>query len=330
MRFLFAAFYICALVAANTFQEDHRLGELYAQKGDFKTAATYLRRAYVADPAHYDNAYDLALALIESGATQEARQVIQTLLKQHDKAELHNLLGEVEERDGHAQQSVEQYEIAARMDGSEKNLFDLANELLLHNGAQPALTVLQFATGKYPQSARLQVAVGIAQYSLGRWDQAVDALCRAVDLDPRDTRALEFLGKMHDIAPDKLDQVGNRLALFAHRYPDNAAANYYYALNLRQRTAADNTTAGNEAEKFLLRAARLKPDWPEPHYELALLYENESRAEKAMVEYEETIRLKPDFAKAHYRLARLYEKAGKREMAQAEFKAFQALKAKQP
>jgi tetratricopeptide (TPR) repeat protein len=93
--------------------------------------------------------------------------------------------------------------------------------------------------------------------------------------------------------------------------------------------AADNSSATNEAEKLLLRAARLKPDWAEPHYQLALLYEKESRAEKAMVEYERTIRLNRDFAKAHYRLARLYEKAGKREMAQAEFKAFEALKANQ-
>lgn len=331
MRFLVAALYVCALVAGNTFQEDHRLGELYAQKGDFKTAATYLRRAYATDPTHYDNAYDLALALLESGASQESRQVIQTLLKQHDKAELHNLLGEVEERDGYAQQSVQQYEIAARMDVSEKNLFDLANELLLHNGAQPALKVLEFATGKYPQSSRLQVALGVAEYSLGRWDQAVDALCQAVDLDPRDTRALEFLGKMHDVVPEKADQVVSRLGLFARRYPNNPAANYYYALSLRQRATAGNVSArNNEAEKLLLRTTKLKPDWPEPHYELALLYEDESRADKATLEYQRTIQLRPEFAKAHYHLARLYKKAGKPQMAQTEFKAFEALKAKQP
>jgi tetratricopeptide (TPR) repeat protein len=143
-----------------------------------------------------------------------------------------------------------------------------------------------------------------------------------VDLDPRDTRALEFLGKMQGIAPGKAEEVAGRLALFARRYPDNAAANYYYALTLRGKQAA-------EAENLLLRAAKLKPDWPEVHYELALLYEAEGLAEKAMREYEATIRLRPEFAKAHYRLARLYEKAGKKEMARAELKAFEALKAKE-
>jgi tetratricopeptide (TPR) repeat protein len=184
------------------------------------------------------------------------------------------------------------------------------------------LKVLAFATGKYPQSARLRVAVGVAQYSLGRWDEAVEALCQAVDLDPRDTRALEFLGKMQGIAPGKADEVAGRLALFARRYPDNAAANYYYALTLKDKQAG-------EAEKLLQRAAALKPDWPEAHYELALLYENESRAEKAMREYETTIRLRPEFSKAHYRLARLYEKAGKKELARAELKAFEESKKKE-
>jgi tetratricopeptide (TPR) repeat protein len=331
MRFLFAAFYFWAVVAGSNFQDDHRLGEFYAKKGDLKTAVTYLRKAYEADPAQYDNAYDLALALLETGATQESRQVIQALLKQHEKAELHNLLGEVEEKEGHAQQSVGQYETAARMDLSEKNLFDLANELLLHNGAKPALKVLEFATGKYPKSSRLQVALGVAEYSLGRWDQAVDALCHAVDLDPRDTRAFDFLGKMHDISPQKADEVSRRLKEFARRYPDNAAANYYYALSLRQRAIAGNSSAAHdEAEKFLLRATKLQRDWPEPHYQLALLYEDESLADKATREYEATIRLRPAFAKAHYRLARLYERAGKRQMAQAELKAFEALKAKEP
>src|SRR5690242_18120539 len=270
MRFLLAAFCVCAVVAGSTFKDDHRQGEFYAQKGDFKSAVTYLRKAYQADPTDYDNAYDLALALLETNATGDARQVIEALLKQHDKAELHNLMGEVEERDGHTRQSAEQYEMAARMDSSEKNLFDFANELLLHNGAQPALKVLEFATGKYPRSARLRVAVGVAQYSLGRWDQAVDALCQAVDLDPRDTGALEFLGKMQGIAPSKADEVASRLALFARRYPDNPAANYYYALTLRQSsTATDGTARNGEAEKLLLRVTRLKPDWPEAHYELA-------------------------------------------------------------
>ena len=102
-------------------------------------------------PANYEDAYNLALTYLEAGATETSRQVIQALLQRQDKAELHNLLGEVEEREGHGQQSAAQYETAARMDPSEQNLFDLANELLLHRGFQPGDAVRrahEFCDGK--------------------------------------------------------------------------------------------------------------------------------------------------------------------------------------
>lgn len=282
-----------------------------------------------ADLGNYDEAYNRALKYLEVGATEQSRQVIQTLLQHQDKAELHNILGEIEEREGHVQESAEQYEIAARMDPSENNLFDLANELLLHRGYQSALKVLDFATEKYPKSARLRVALGVAHYSLGQYDQALDALCKAVDLDPKDTRALDFLGKMYDIAPDKAEEVTSRLARLAREYPGNPAANYYYALSLRRRTALVRLPDENrQAEELLRRAAKLKPDWADPHYQLGLLFEDRALPDEAINEYQIVVRLEPSLATAHYRLAQLYRKKGERQLAQAEFQAFEALKSK--
>ncbi len=328
MRYLLAMVFSCALFA-QTAQDNHRLGEFYASKGDFKTAVTYLQKAYEIDSANYDNGYDLALAYLETGAIQSSREVIEALLQRQDKAELHNLLGDVEEREGHVQQSAEQYETAARMDPSEKNLFDLANELLLHRGFQPALKVLEFATQKYPRSAKLRVGLGVAHYSLGQYDQALNALCQAVDLDPKDTRALDFLGKMYDVAPEKGDEVTSRLARFAREYPGNPAANYYYALSLRKRTTgAESAAADHEAERLLLKAVQLSPAWADAHYQLGLLYEDESMPDDAIRQYRTAVRIRPELAKAHYRLARLYEKKGQRQLAQAELRAFQLLPAR--
>ncbi|HSU61455.1 MAG TPA: tetratricopeptide repeat protein [Bryobacteraceae bacterium] len=280
-------------------------------------------------PARYDDAYNLALTYLEAGATQDSRRIIEALIQRQDKAELHNLLGDVEEREGHVQQSAEQYQTAARMDPSEKNLFDLANELLLHRGFQPALKVLDFATQKYPQSAKLRVALGVAYYSLGQYDQAIESLCQAVDLDPKDTRALDFLGKMYDVAPDKSNAVTTRLARFAREYPDNASANYYYALSLRKRTTQGaSSTANREAEALLRKAIDLNPTWADAHYQLGLLYEDEAQTDNAIREYRSAVRLNSTLAKAHYRLARLYEKTGRSQLAQAELHAFQSLKAK--
>ncbi len=287
----------------------------------------HFQRAYEIDPTNYDNAYNLALAYLEAGATENSRQVIQALLKRQDKAELHNLLGDVEEKEGHVQQSAEQYETAARMDPSEKNLFDFANELLLHRGFQPALKVLDFAVRKYPRSAKLRVALGVAYYSVGQYAEALESLCHAVDLDPKDTRALDFLGKMYDVAPEKADEVTRRLARFAREYPDNAAANYYYALSLRRRTTEGGAAgADREAEELLHKAIKLSPEWADPHFQLGLLYEDEALPDNAIREYRTAVRLEPKLAKAHYRLAHLYEKKGQSQLAKAELRTFEALK----
>ncbi len=309
-----------------SFQAAHTLGEFYVHENKLNAAVPYLAKAYKLNPDDYNNAYDLALAYLETGATESSRGVVESLIRRQDRAELHNLLGEIEEKSGHVEQSAREYETAARMDPSETNLFDLANELLLHRGFDPAVKVLTFAIQKYPQSAQLQVALGVALYSVGQYDAALEALCRAIDLNPKDTRAFDFLGKMYDVAPQKADEVNSRLALFAREYPENAAANFYYALSLRRRSSGGAQANNEQAERLLRNAVNLKPQWPEAHYELGLLYDDESRTDEAIREYRSAVQLEPGLAKAHYHLARLYQKQGRTQLAQAEFRAFETAK----
>lgn len=216
------------------------------------------------------------------------------------------------------EETARQLERSARADPSESNLFDLGSYLLQHNGFAPGLTVFDYGVGRYPKSARLRVGLGVALYSLRRYDEAVERLCEAVDLDPSDTKALDFLGKMQDISPRYASEVGRRLKHFAELYPKNAAANYYYGLSL-----------GPRGESYLEKAIQLNPAFTEGHYRLGLLYEEAGETAKAIVQYEIAVQQRPDFSQAHYHLARLYQKSGKRELAQKEFALLKSLKAQQ-
>ncbi len=312
-----------------SFQPNRVVGEFYIQQHRLSAAIPYLEKARQIDFSNYENAYDLALAYLQTGLTAKSREVITELLREKDRAELHNLLGDVEEAEGHVDQAAQQYETAARMDPTEKNLFDLGSDLMLHRGFEAALKVFVFATERYPQSAKLRVGLGTAHYSLGQYDDAVASLCQAVDLDPQDTKALDFLGKMYDVSPRFAEEVTARLAHFVQIYPDNAAAHYYYAISLRKRTLAPGSHgAPGQAETHLLRAVQLNPAYADAHFELGLLYEDEKQDAKAIQQYQLATKLRADLSKAHYRLGRLYQKNGQPALAQKEFHAFETLQTK--
>src|SRR5882762_7000881 len=82
------------------FDANHNLGEAYVRYGKIADAAPFLEKAQQINPSSYDNGYDLSLAYIQIGRLEDARRAIQYLLKQTNTAELHNLLGEVEEKNG--------------------------------------------------------------------------------------------------------------------------------------------------------------------------------------------------------------------------------------
>ena len=319
--------YISAAQSTDDFATNHGKGEFYIKQHDLASAVVYLQRAYDIDAGREDNAYDLALAYLERGMLAKSRAIVTTSLARHDNAEFHNLLGELEAKEGHIETAAEQYRTAAQMDPSEKNLFDLGTHLLRYRGFEAAQTVFSYAVARYPKSGELNVGLGVAYYSLGKYDEAIDQLCHAVDLNPSDTRALEFLGKMYDVAPEKAGEVTSRLARFAREYPNNAAANYYYAVSLR-RMSNGRLDPENEknAENLLERSVKINPAFADAHFELGLLYEDEKQDAKAIREYSTVINLEPGRSKFHYRLAGVYQRDGNSQLAAAEYRKFQVLK----
>ncbi|MEO8659929.1 MAG: tetratricopeptide repeat protein [Bryobacteraceae bacterium] len=313
---------------SSAFESNHKMAEMYASKGKLPEAIPYFEKAYAADPAHYVNGYDLALAYIETGALNKGRKTLDAMLGRGDRAELHNLRGLLEERAGAVQPALAEYQRAAQMEPSEKNLFDLGNVLVRAKGAEQAIEVLGYGSGKYPQSARLRVALGVAYYAHSEYDKAVAALCEGVDLDPTDSRAIYFLGKMFDISPALSGEVRKRLARLVQAYPKNAAANYYYAVSLWNRDAGDARRDG-EIERYLKQALALDPKMAEAHFQLGVLYQDQQKLPLAVREFELAVKAAPENEKFHYRLAQAYKSAGNEQASARELARYRQLRPKQ-
>lgn len=310
-----------------SFETNHNLGEAFVRSGKVAEAAPYLEKAQQIDPASYDNGYDLSLAYLQVGRLADAQHLIQALLKQKNTAELHNLLAEVEEKDGKFVEAANEFETAAHMDPSESNLFDWGSELLLHRTLGPAVEVFKQASERYPQSQRTIVALGMALYALGNYDEAVKSLLRAADLNPSEPNCYFFLSKAYDSSPSQADDVIERFRRFAELQPKNAHALYYYAMSLwKGKRAQDPGLDLHQIESLLGQALALDPKLAEAHLQLGNLYSDQNKYPKAIPEYKRALELNSDLADAYYRLGQAYVRIGEKDRAQEQFQVYQKIR----
>jgi tetratricopeptide (TPR) repeat protein len=309
------------------FDSNHNLGELYVRMGKLPDAIPYLKHAQEIAPT-YDNGYDLSMAYMLTGRTAPARQVVQTLLKQKNTAELHNLLGQIEEKDGNFVVAANEFETAAHQDPSESNLFDWASELLMHRTLEPAIEVFKTSAERYPNSARMAIGLGIALYSRGKYDDAIKSLLRASDLSASDPRCYFFLSKAYDSSPSQANEVIERFRRFSEQQPENAHAYYYYAMSLwKGKRAQDPSLDRQHIESLLRRAVTLDPKLADAHLQLGNLYSDQGKYEESIPEYERAMTGTSKPADVHYRLAQAYVHTGQKDKAQEQFQVYQQLRA---
>ena len=312
-----------ALEPAN-FDANHDLGELYVRAGKIAAAIPLLETAQRADASSYDNGYDLSLAYTNTGRLGDARRLISGLLKQQNTAELHNLLADVEEKDGKFVAAANEYELAAHLDPSEPNLFDWGGELLVHQTANPAIEVFSEAVKRFPNSARLSIGLGLALDLRGDYDAAVKALVRATDLEPADPHTYFFLSRVYDRSPSQAEEVVQRFRRFADLRPKDAEAVFYYAMSLwKGRRSETSQEYLDQVQSLLKKAIELNVSSSDAHFQLANLYSQRRQYAEAVPEYQLALKLSPDISDAHFRLGQAYVHIGKQDLANEEFKLHQ-------
>jgi tetratricopeptide (TPR) repeat protein len=321
-----------------SFDANRRIGTLLVENGKPGEALPYLERAAQLNPASYENSYELALAHAAAGQYDRARADARTLLTgqeklgqkgtQEQQAELHQLLGDVEEKLGNPLEAVREYQRAAELDPSEPNLFDWGSDLLLHRAFEPAIEVFTKGNRLFPRSVRMLVGLGVGWYARGAYDLAAQRLCEASDLNPDDPTPYLFMGKMESAETAQSACMVERLARFAKLQPENALADYYYALSLSRRDSAQHADHLAQAESLLEKAVRLDPKLGIAYLQLGILDVGRGDFPKAIVAYQKAIAANPELEQAHYRLAQAYSRTGEPSKAQAELQLYEQLSKK--
>ena len=239
------------------------------------------------------------------------------------EAEGHRLAGQRFEKAGDPFAAQREYEAAVRLNPSEENYFNWGAELLLHKANQPAVEVFTRGTKAHPKSWRMRAGLGAALYASNSPEDAAQRLCEATDLSPSTPVPYIFLGQIEKESVTPLPCSVERLARFAREQPENAKANYYYAIALWKRSRSSDAKNVKPAEALLAKAVTLDPVFAEAHLQLGILQSGNGELQRAVAAYRKATDLNPGLTEAHRRLALAYKRLGDEPKAQQEFAAYQ-------
>ena len=315
-----------AAVAAspNSFEPNHQLGVFYLHSGKAPEAIALLKAAYRIAPDNVSNELDLAQAYIANHDLAPAREIVTKLLSTSEtNANIHRLMGDLDEQSGDPLNAVREYERAATLDPSELNYFQWGSELLLHRAVAPSVIVFKKGVQAHPKSSRMRLGLGAALYSAGSYEDSSRELCHASDLNPEDATPYLFLGKMDITSPTPFPCIAEKLARFQKSQPSNPMANYYLAMAITKKDRESrNADSSHEAQALLEKSVALDPKFGEAYLQLGILYSAQGASDKAVAVYTKAIEVAPNLSEPHYRLSQLYKRNGDNEKAEQEVKLY--------
>lgn len=330
---------------------------LSKESAESSTAATSaatessLRDAVAGEPENFEANRRLGKLLVDNGRAAEGVPYLERASRLNPRdPELHHLLGDVEEKLGNPLDAVREYQRAAKLDPTEPNLFDWGTELLTHRALEPATEVFTKGNRQFPKSVRMLIALGVAWYARGSYEQATQSLVNASDLAPDNPTPYMFLGKMQSVEGTPSEGSVERLRRFAQLQPDNALANYYYAVSLWKQSASAvdpgrdtgrendrDTERSARVESLLEHAVHLDPKLGAAYLQLGILYSQRKDFSRAISAYRKAVEVNPEQVSresdetlevAHYRLAQAYLRTGDKAKAQQELKLHDQLSKK--
>ena len=301
----------------------HALAMYYSETGQYAKAANAERHYASSKGADPDAAGRAAELSLHAGEIEPAVQWARTALQHADTASMHHLLGQAHAAANRPADAEREFRAALDRDPTqEPYAFDLGQLQLRRGDFAGAATTLGQACQRFPASAQLQLAYGVAAYGQRRFGDAITAFLRVTAIDPSVAQPYVFLSRILGQAGDRLPEVVAAFAAWEKAEPANYLA---VCLHAKAMSAASGDGAAIEAK--LRRSIQLNDGYWESHFELGVLLGRNRDWKASAAELSRSVALNPKFAAAHFQLARAYDKLGDPERARVERAEHQRLTA---
>jgi protein O-mannosyl-transferase len=291
----------------------YNLGVALLDEGRTEDARARFTETLGLDPEHPGALDNLGMVLTRLGRPEEAVAHLERALAiDPDDAIAHNNLGMALIALGRPGDAVPHLERALRVGAGESKApvhLNLGRALLDGGRDTDAIAHLERAVELAPGDADAHFSLGVALTRTGRAKDARGPFERALRLKPDDAEARSALATA-------LLQSGETAA---------AAEEYRHALRLRPDYAEAHSNLGAallalgsvaQAIEHLRRAVGLSPGYANAHYNLGSALLQDGRPREAVVALEAAVRLRPDDARARLDCAVAYARGGDAAAAQ--------------
>ena len=295
------------------------LGQALLEGGLVEEAVSELTAAVASDPSDSTAVVALARAHMRRKEIAAAGRALESAVARGlDAAPVYAALADVYEAAGRVENAIPAMRLALARD-PRNEAYRFRYGLLLTDARAPAASVIRLreALKEFPSSARIWLALGIAQLTDGKNADAEESFKRSLELDPQSVPALCYLGTTHAERGDYAQAL--RYYERAIAADEKQAVVYYLAADTMLKLPGGDT---DKAEQYLARAISLDPSLAAAHLALAKVYERAGRWADAATQLERAVRLAPDLNEAHYRLGRVYQRLGRADDARREMSLF--------
>ena len=265
-----------------------------------------------------------AQQLLRSGSLNEAERAAQQYIAAREtSADGYYLLGKILFLEKKARESLTEFTEGARFrTPSAEDLKVVASDYVVLGDYRDADKWFTKVVEWSPNDIQGWYYLGRTKYNENRFEEAIDAFHRCLQMDGKDVKAQDNLG----------------LSYAGLGRNDEAAAAYHAAIDWQKDATAKDpgpyldlgtllveTSRPAESLPYLLQALKLSLDDPKIHNQLGKAYLHLHQLAKAQAELEKAVALAPNNASEHFMLGQVYHKEGMEDKAKSEMARFTAL-----